>query len=183
MTSVASLWKYFCAVLVICALAAQSAMAADVVSGDIEAAIRALGFLDSLQRRPSIAVAVVYKGGDAESKALAQRTAAIMSGLPGPNGASISVAVVAANELAQVPHRMDAIYLVPGAADQGRMVADYARRQHVVTVSSDPACLGAQCCALMVRAAARTEIVLDTAVAHETGASFSSVFMMMVKRR
>ncbi len=183
MTTLGSFCRYFCVVFAICVIAAQPATAAEVVPGDIEAAVRALGFLDSLQRRPSITVAVVYKGGDAESKSTAQRTAGVMNSLQGPNGASISVLVVAVNELAQMPPRMDAIYLVPGAADQGRAVADYARRQHVVTVSSDPACLDAQCCALMVRAAARTEIVLDTAVAHETGASFSSVFMMMVKRR
>lgn len=183
MTSLAFRLRLFCAAIAISVLAVFPAAAADVISGDVEAAVRALGFLDTLQHRSSISVAVVYKSGNPEAKSLAQRAAAVMGGMSGPNGASLSVAIVAASELAQIPHRPDAIYLVPGVAEQGRTVADYAKRQHVVTISSDPACLDSQCCALMVRAAARTDIVLDTAVARETGASFSSVFMMLVKRR
>jgi hypothetical protein len=52
-----------------------------------------------------------------------------------------------------------------------------------VSVSSDPACLDAKCCVLMVQAGSNVNIVLDTAMATATGAHFSSVFTMMVKRR
>ncbi len=62
-------------------------------------------------------------------------------------------------------------------------VSDYVRQNRVVSISSDPACLDAQCCVLMVRSGSGVDIVLDTAMADAAGARFSSVFTMMVKRR
>ena len=164
-------------------LCAASADAMEVAPADVQAAVRTLGFLDSLQHHTSIAVGVVYKAGDAESKALAQRTAAILAATKAPNGSSIDTNVLAVNELEVAGRRFDVVFLVLGVAENGRLVAEFVRRQHVLSISNDPACLTSQCCVLMVRAGARTEIVLDTALAEATGSTFSSVFMMMVKRR
>jgi len=185
MTSLAHFnWRqYTGAVLGALLLCAASADAMEVAPADVQAAVRTLGFLDSLQHRTSIAVGVVYRAGDAESKTLAQRTAAILAATKAPNGSSIDTSVLAVNELEQTGRRFDVVFLVLGVAENGRPVAEFVRRQHVLSISNDPACLMMQCCVLMVRAGARTEIVLDTALAEATGSTFSSVFMMMVKRR
>jgi hypothetical protein len=62
-------------------------------------------------------------------------------------------------------------------------VGDFIRRRHIISISNDPACLGAGCCVLMVRTTGTVEIVLDTALADSVGARFSTVFAMMVKRK
>jgi hypothetical protein len=159
------------------------ACAMEVAPADVEAAVRTLGFLDSMPQHSPITVSVIYKTGDGESRALAQRVAATLAGLAGPNSSRIAPNILSVTELAQLGKRVDVIYVLPGVSDNGKAVADFARRQHVLSISNDPACLDAQCCALVVRAGTRTEITLDTAVAQETGATFSSFFMMMVKRR
>ncbi len=170
--------------LVACfALSLAPACAMSVAPADLEAAVRTLGFLDSMQRHSPITVSVVYKTGDEKSKALAQKAAAILAGLRGPNSSRIAPNIVPAGELAKSGRHVDVIYLLPGVSDDGNAVVDFARREHVLSISNDPACLNAQCCALVVRAGTRTQITLDTAVAKETGATFSSLFMMMVKRR
>ena len=71
---------------------------------------------------------------------------------------------------------------LPGAAN-AQAIADIVRRRHVISISTDPACLDSKCCVLMVHAERKVEIVLDTALADAAGAHFSSVFAMMVKRR
>jgi hypothetical protein len=168
-----------CAVLI----ASAPMHAAEVATADLEAAVHSLGFLDSLQHRAAISVSVVYRSGDAESKALAQRTAATLMSMRGPNASTIAANVVAINELGQNPRHVDVLYLVPGAAENGRVIGDFVRRQHVLSISNDPSCLDARCCVLMVQAGSHVNIVLDTALAQETGATFSAVFTMMVKRR
>ena len=164
-------------------LASGPVQAAEIQPADVEAAVRSLGFVDNLQGHTPIVIGVVFKQGDADSKAAAQRIAGMLAGLAGPNGAKIAADIMTANELGQGNRRVDVLYIVPGAVENNRAVGEVTRRQHVVSISNDPACLTAQCCMLMVRAGARTEIVLDTALACESGATFSSVFMMMVKRK
>jgi hypothetical protein len=185
MTSLAHFtWRqYSGAVLGAMLLCAAPVHAMEVAPADVQAAVRTLGFLDSLQRHASIAMGVVYRAGDAESKALARRTAAVLAATKAPNGSSIDTNVVAVNELELAGRRFDVIFLVLGIAEDSRPVAEFVRRQHVLSISNDPACLTSECCVLMVHAGARTEIVLNTSLAEATGATFSSVFMMMVKRR
>ena len=179
-----SIWRqYSGAVLFALLLCTVPGDAMEVAPADIQAAVHTLGFLDSLQHHTSIAMAVVYRAGDGESKALAQRTATILAASKAPNGSSIETSVVAANELEAAGRHFDAIYLVSGVAESSRPVIEFVRRQRVPSISNDPACLTSECCVLMVRAGARTEIVLDTSLAQATGATFSSVFMMMVKRK
>ncbi len=154
-----------------------------VAPGDLEAAVRTLGFLDSMPRHSPIIISVIYKTGDGESKALAQKAAAILAASQGPNSSRIAANAVSVGELDQAGRHVDVIYLLPGVSDYGKAVADFARRQHVLSISSDPACLDAHCCALVVRSGTRTDVTLDRTVAKQTGASLSSLFMMMVKRR
>jgi len=163
-------------------LCLQPVFAAEVVSVDVEAVAQALSFVQSLPQKSSITAIVVYRGGDGEAKASAMRIAQALSGQPGPNKMPFEVSVVAANELGQYAKRTDLVYVVPGLADGARVVTDFIRRQHVLSVSNDPSCMNTRCCVLLVRGG-EGEIVLDSGLAQEVGAKFAAVFTMMVKRR
>lgn len=157
------------------------APAADVSPADLQASMRALGFLSSLQNRASITVGVVYVGGDPDSKALAGRTVTMLTRLKGPGSSTVSASMVAVQDLNTI--HVDALYLMPLPPDGGHTVSDFVKRQGVVSISNDPGCLDAQACVLLVQARSNMTIVLDTALAQATGAKFSTVFTMLVKRR
>lgn len=159
------------------------APAAEVSAADLQAAMRALGFLSSLQNRPAIAVGVVYVGGDPDSKALAARTVAMLTRLKGPGSSTVTASTVAVQELSQSALHVDALYLMPLPPEGGHTVSEFVKRQSVVSISNDPGCLESQACVLLVQARSNMTIVLDTALAQATGAKFSTVFTMLVKRR
>jgi hypothetical protein len=159
------------------------AEAADVAVADLQAAMRSLGFLSVLQNRASISVGIVYQGGRPESKAQAGRTAALLAKLKGPGGSTISATPVAAQDLSQGIFRFDAVYLLSLPRESGQIVSEFVKRQNVVSISNDTACLDAQSCVLLVQANPDMTIVLDTSLAREADANFSTVFTMLVKRR
>ena len=157
------------------------AAAGEVTTADLQAAMRALGFLTTLQNRPSIVVAVVYH--DADSKLQATHVAAMLMRQGGPGSATVAASIMAAQDLAQSAQHVDALYLLSLPPEAGRSVGDYVKRQSVVSISADPACLDMQACVLMVQARSNMTIILDTALAQAAGAKFSAVFTMLVKRR
>jgi hypothetical protein len=157
--------------------------AAGVPIADLQAALRSLGFLSSLENRPSLSIGVVYNGADPAAKAQAVRVAAELAKLPGPGSSTVSASLVAVQDMAQTSPRVDALYLMPLPAESSRAVADFVRRQGVVSVSSDPACMDMGTCVLLVQSRSSMSIVLDTALAKVVGARFSSVFTMLVKRK
>jgi hypothetical protein len=159
------------------------ARASDVSLTEAQAAVRALGFLDTLQGHSSVVIGVTYRSGDTASKAAASRTATILAKLPGPGSSNVSADIIAVNELSDAPRHYDALYLMPGLKEQGRAVGDFVRHQHIVSISNDSTCLDGQFCVLMIRANSGIEIILDTALAQAVQAKFSSVFTMMVKRK
>jgi hypothetical protein len=154
-----------------------------VVLADLQAATRSLGFVDSLHNRATISVGVVYGAGVRDGKNSAALTAGILSALRGPGTSAIRANILSVDELAQNAKHFDALYLMPGTAASGAQLADAVRRLQIVSISSDPACLDARCCVLLVQAGAGVNIVLDTALSAAAGVQFSSVFTMMVKRR
>jgi len=160
------------------------AFAADDVSlADLKAATRSLGFLQNLPRESTLAIGIVYASGSAASKSLGQQTAERLRGLPGPNNSSLKIELIATGDLAGNTSHLDALYLVPGATGSAAMIADVARRRHLLVMSNDPACLDQRCCMLMVRDTGRVEIVLDSTLTQAAGITFSSVFAMMVKHK
>jgi hypothetical protein len=165
----------------VCLVLATPLAAADVSPADLNAAVRSLGFLSSLQNRSSILIGVVYNGADPASKAQAARAAAELARLAGPGSASIMAFAVAAQDLGS--QHYDAIYLMGLPAETSRTVSDFVRRQGVVSVSYDPTCLEMQTCVLLVQARTSMSVVLDTALAKAAGAKFSTVFTMLVKRK
>lgn len=150
---------------------------------DLQAATRALGFLDTLQNQPVIVIGVVYSDGGATNKNEASRVAGQLSVMPGANSSTIRANIITIDELAHTTQHLDALYLMPSTTAYAGIITDYVRRQHVVSISNDPACLDTKRCVLMVQAGSSVNIVLDTALAKSAGAHFSSVFTMMVKRK
>jgi hypothetical protein len=170
---------------VICAALAHAsaARAADIAPADLQAATRSLGFLDTLQNRSTISIGVVYGAAVRDGKNSAAQTAGALASMRGPGASIIRANILTVDELAQNAQRLDVLYVMPGVAANGAQIADAVRRQRVVSISSDPDCLNAKYCVLMVRAGSGVDIVLDTSLADASGAHFSSVFTMMVKRR
>ncbi len=150
---------------------------------DIEAGIRALGFLDTLPSDNTIDIGVVYSLAAPQGKTQAQTLASTLDSMPGPNSKSLHAEAVGTEELAQTQKRLDVLFLLPGSSASSASIIDFIRHRHVVSISNDPACLDARCCVLMVSTANGVNIVLDTALADSIGAHFSTVFAMMVKRR
>lgn len=154
-------------------------LAAAVSRNDLQAAMRALGFLDSLQKRGTIAIAVIHDGGhNGEALGIAHMLESMRVG----SGGAIRANAMTPDELMQSANRPDVIYLLPSAATLPR-IAGFVRHNRVVSISNDPACLAAGVCVLMVRGGGGVDIVLDTGLAKEAGAQFASVFVMMVKRK
>jgi len=148
---------------------------------DLQAAVRALGFLDSIQNRQTVSIGVVY-ANEADSNA-ANQTAGMLSSLRGIGPASVHATAIPLDELIRADRRFDVVYLMPGLVTNGNRIIEYVRQQRVVSVSNDPTCLNGGYCVLMVRAGAGVSIVLDTALANAAGARFASVFTLMVKRK
>jgi hypothetical protein len=155
----------------------------DVSVADLQAATRAIGFLQNLPHDGSIVIGIVYAQQSPESKALAVQTAATLASLPGPNKSIIRAKLVSIESLALNNDRLDALFVIPGLSSGGPAIADAIRRRRIISISNDPSCLDSNCCVLMVRANPEVEIVLNTAVADAVGANFSTVFAMIVKRR
>jgi hypothetical protein len=157
--------------------------ASDVTGADLQAAARALGFLEALPHDGTIAVGIVYAAATPDGKAQASQAAERLRNIPGPGTASFQPTLIPVETLGQSLDHLDALFLMPGVLGSAPAIAEVARRRRLITISDDPACLEARCCVLMVRAERRVEIVLDTEFADAVGAHFPSVFMMLVARK
>ena len=155
--------------------------AAEVSQADLVATLRSLAFLSSLQNRSAIVIGVIYNGADPVSRVQAGRVAGDLSRLPGPGSATITAVPVAVQDLAG--QHFDSVYLLSLPSEASHAAGEFVRRQNVVSVSSDPQCLEAQSCVLLVQARTTMSVVLDTALAKQVGAKFSTVFTMLVKRK
>jgi hypothetical protein len=162
----------------------QIALAADDVTiADLQAAARAIGFLNNLPRDGTVVVGVVYASQNPSSRALAAQTASLLSTLAGPNKSTIRARLLSVDNLVQANDRLDVIFLMPAMSAEAPAIVDAIRRRHILSISSDPTCLETNCCVLMVRANPEVEIILNSAMAQSVGADFSTVFAMIVKRK
>lgn len=161
-------------------VAAPAVPAEAVTQSDLQATVRALSFLDSLQHSTTVHIGVVYGEGGESSAA---HVAGMLSGLRGSNFATINAVAVSLDEFGHGGRRYDAVFLMPGLSANAKKVADAVRQYRLVSISTDPACLNGGYCVLMVRTDGGVKIVLDTGLANATGARFASVFALMVKRK
>ena len=164
-------------------LVATSSLASagdDVSAADLQAAARAIGFLNSAPNDGTLVVGIVYADSP-NGKAKASQTAALLGSMQGPNKEKFRTILLPEKDLSHAAERLDAVILTPGVSPN--LIADAVRRRRVMSISSDANCLDTKCCVLMVQTSGRVRIVLDTALADAVGARFSTIFMMMVERR
>ena len=163
---------------------AHAAAAADGIStADLQAAARALGFLETLPHDGIVVIGIVYSAGVPGQRVLAAQVAERLNVIPGPNAANFRAQIIALDDLASFANRLDGLFLLPGALAEKTVITEVLLRRHLVSISNDPACVDANCCVLMIRSGSTVEIVLNTQLANAAGLHFSSVFTMMVKRR
>lgn len=168
------------ALLVVASSAARAAD--DITSSDLEAAGRAIAFLNNLPNDGTIVVGIVAVETP-DGRAKAAQAAALFERVQRPGVTTFRTVLIGAKDLAQTTGRLDAILLMPNQVIPAGDIANAVRRRHVASISTDPSCIGAKCCVLLVQTAGRVRIVLNTALANAVGAQFSSIFMMMVERR
>ena len=174
---------FYAAVLALLLSAAPGHAAPDVSVAELQAIVQTLGFLSNLPNAGVLNIGVVYAPDQAGGEARAGQVVSQLNGLRGPNQRALRGIAVATRDLARAPQPLDIFLLMPGTSGQSEAIGDAVRRRHVISISTDPACLDANCCVLMVSAQGRVRIVLDTALASAAGAQFSSVFAMMVTRK
>jgi len=170
------------ALVLLLAVSSRAHAVGDITSSDLEAASRAIGFINNLPNDGTIVIGIVY-ADTAEAKAKATQAADLLGNMQGPRKAKFRTVLVAAKNLGQVVERLDAVLLMPNQAISSAEIAAAVRRRRVVSISTEPGCIDAKCCVLMVSTVGRVRIVLDTALANTVGAHLSSIFMMMVERK
>lgn len=148
----------------------------------LDAVARALGFLETSPGDNSFLIAVVHAGGPGD-EAAAEQISGRLSGRPGPKRSRLVARSYSIDALLQSTDKIDAVLLVPGRAARSDAVSEFVRARRVLSISSDSDCLEVHCCVLMVKSGRNVEIVLDTGLANDVGARFSSVFTMMVTRQ
>jgi hypothetical protein len=157
--------------------------AADVSAAELQAVVQTLGFLSNLSNAGALNIGVVYAQDQTGSEGRAAQAAAQLNAMRGPNQRALHGTPIAVKDLDRATQPFDVYLLMPGTPSQGAAINEAVRRRHTVSISTDPACLDANCCVLMVSAQGRVRIVLDSALADAAGAQFSSVFAMMVTRK
>ena len=163
---------------------AHAATAADGVStADLQAAARALGFLETLPDDGIVVIGIIYSAEVPYQKILAAKVAERLNVIPGPNSAHFRTEIIALDDLTSFANRLDGIFLLPGVLAEKTAITEVLRPRHLVSISNDPAYVDANCCVLMIRSGRRVEIILNTQLANAAGLHFSSVFTMMVKRK
>lgn len=168
--------------LVLLLAASPRAHAADITSSDLQAAARAIGFLNNLPNDGLIVVGIVHADvKDAQAKAA--QAGELLVGMPGPRKAKFRTILIPAKTLGQATERLDAVILMPNQAIPSLEIAAAVRRRHIVSISTEAGCMDVKSCVLLVSTAGRVRIVLDTVLANTVGAQFSSIFMMMVERK
>jgi hypothetical protein len=165
-----------------CAFAAN-ARCGEVTPSDLQAVANTFNFAEGLPHSGPIAVGVVFASDQPEAKIEAARLAARLDAIHGPNDLPLQGVAISVDELARLQYPPAVLLLLSGTIQRASVINEVARRHHLITISTDPSCLDAKCCVLMVQANDRVKIVLDTAVADAVGANFSSIFAMMVERR
>jgi hypothetical protein len=156
--------------------------AADVTVAELQAIAQTLGFLSN-HPNAVLNIGIVYAQDQPGGEARAVQASILLDAIPGPDQRTLRGTPVAVKDLGRAAQPFDAYLLMPGTPSQGAAINDAVRRHHIISISTDPACLDANCCVLMVSTQGRVRIVLDAALADAAGARFSSVFAMMVSHK
>lgn len=176
--------RRLCAAALALVLSGSPCLAAtEITVAELQAIAQTLGFMSNLPNTGVLNIGIVYAQDQPGGEARAGQVTGLLNAIPGPGQRALQGTPIAVRDLGRTTLPLDAYLLMPGTPSQSAAIVDAMRRRHIVSISTDPACLDANCCVLMVRTDGRVRIVLDTALAESVGVRFSPVFAMMVTRK
>nr|WP_321983072.1 hypothetical protein [uncultured Lichenicoccus sp.] len=130
----------------------------------------------------AVVVGVAFSPAVPVSQQDADRVRAVIGdGLP-TGRVRLQARLVAVDQLAGAAG-FDAFYVTQGLGDGMDAVFSAARRLHVPTISTSPACLQSGDCVVGFSTEPKVEIVIDSASAARTGVRFMQAFRMLVKEK
>ncbi|MTJ80413.1 MAG: hypothetical protein F8N37_05260 [Telmatospirillum sp.] len=153
--------------------------AAAVTERDVLAAARALTFLEH-PPRGTVDIGVAVDPADAASVKdadLIRRTIGngLVIGDLTIHARLISRADVASSE------GIGALMIAGGSMDLFREAAAVGRTRQILTVSTDPACVQAALCVMLVKSDPKVQVFVNPRVAEQDGIAFTPTFNLMIK--
>lgn len=160
------------------------ALAGDILPPKtLKAVAQSLSFLESGPDDGTFALAVVYSPTTPSASVEAAEISRKLSKLQGPKRTRLAAAAYSADALFETRDRIDGLLVLTAPGAEADALAAFIKRQRVLSVSSDPTCLAIGTCVLLIKTGRSVDITLNTGLASDVGAEFSSVFTMMVTRR
>src|SRR5437588_262993 len=101
-----------------------------VSSEDVQAAARALQFLETLPRSGTVVIGIVY----ASDRATADDAAREFSAQPAPNSGNFQPTLIQVEALAKFDGHVDALFLMPGVSAYAEPIISTVRMRHLVSI-------------------------------------------------
>jgi len=148
-------------------------------SKDVMVAARALTFLET-PPKGTVEIGIVRDAADPASVKDAEITKSVID-----QGLSIGDLVVHARVLSagevQGAAGLAAILVTTASPAMVQEMAAAAKSRKLLTITTDPACMRANQCVMLVRSEPKIQVFANSQVAQQNGISFSQTFSMMIK--
>jgi hypothetical protein len=159
----------------VCLMAALPAASyAAVTEKDVKVVAKAIGFVEG-GPKGAVDVAVVTDGG--ASKADADAFVALAGAITGD--ITLKPTIVAPGALASSNAKV--AFIPAGLSGSYGDIAAASASKKIITVTTDPACVAAQKCAISIVSEPKVDITVSKAAASASGVAFGSAFSMMIK--
>ena len=161
----------------LCLLLAARAALADVTAQDLQIAARALSFL---QKPPSgdVAMGIVYVPGNPQSRAEAESLQRMLNEGLKVGNITLKSTLISLDEVPRAS--VGLFFLTTGLGAGAQTLADISHAKHLPCLTTDLSQVAAGRCAVGVRSKPKIEIVVNRVAAAASGATFSTVFRMMI---
>jgi hypothetical protein len=124
-------------------------------------------------------LAVIYDSRNKESLDDARNIMSWLSAAPGGAKTSLLPVLLDAHTLDEVRNVRVAFVASATETDYGA-ITDFARKNGVLTISSELSCVRAGICIVGVTSAPRVEVILNRQLSQASGVEFTEAFRMMV---
>ena len=152
---------------------------AEVTSKDVMVAARALTFLES-PPKGTVEIGIVRDAADQASVKDAELIKSVID-----QGLSVGDLVVRARILSagevQGATGLAAILVTTASPAIVQDMAAGAKNRKLLTITTDPACMRANQCVMLVRSEPKIQVLANSQVAQQNGISFNQTFSMMIK--
>jgi hypothetical protein len=152
---------------------------AEMAAKDMMVAARALTFLEN-PPKGTADIGIVNDPADATSVKDAETAKTVIG-----DGLAIGDLTVHARILApgdvQNANGLAALLVTGGTPATFQLVAAAAKGRKLLTITTDPACIKADQCAMLVRSEPKIQVFANSKVTQQNGIAFSQTFAMMIK--